>query len=718
MAEPSLPALGKVYLQEKEPVIAGSHGTWTLVYTVGSLGIDSGGQLKIARRLVSDWGEPQFSDKSGEGYSSAVTSGAARLHASWQPRGYVRPKTPSVVIDIYDGSLSPGDTIVITLGDKAFGAPGLRAQTYVESRFEFLVLVDPTNSTDPRPVDRSPTVSVVAGPMQALVCLLPSQLTVDAPAEIFVKGEDRWRNATPAPDDVYFEWVGTGEVEIEANAITARSPGCGYLSARAGEFSCRSNPAALEAASSPLRRYWGDLHAQTGETVGVGSEDEYFTFGRKWGYLDFISHQGNDFQMDDEYWQHVNATTRKFYQEGQYVVFPGYEWSASSPTGGDHNVFYRREGYPILRSSHWLVPHVPADELTPAHPAPIFYARLKEEVPLADALVCMHVGGRYANLREFFDPELISLVELVSCWGVFEWMLWDAFERDYIVGIMCNSDGHHGRPGAEGAGMAEFGIENGLTCVLAGSLMRDAIFDALKARNCYGTTGARMLLDFRANDQPMGSILTQWSAPLSIEARVTGAAALESLQLYRGKEVIHAVRPAAFERLSNSKQIRISWQGSRERGRQRRVTWDGAVQVEGCSIEEVTLFSFDVTADGVVSQSDKEVQFRSRTTGDRDGLDLRLNDASLGRLIFDSAAGEFALDLAELSAVSPRRTYNFGGVDMQVIVERYPGVVDTLALELTQTVNPPAGKLTPYFVKATQVDGQMAWASPIYVDNR
>jgi len=128
--------LGTVDLLEVGPVIAGTYGTWTLTYTVGTLGIDSGGQIKIARRLVSDWGNPQFDDPQTEGYSSVVTTGKAKLHVSWQPRGYVRPKSPSVVIDIYDGSLAPGDQVIITLGDRTGGSPGLRAQTYLESHFE------------------------------------------------------------------------------------------------------------------------------------------------------------------------------------------------------------------------------------------------------------------------------------------------------------------------------------------------------------------------------------------------------------------------------------------------------------------------------------------------------------------------------------------------------------------------------------------------------
>src|SRR5690606_37715117 len=114
---------------------------------------------------------------------------------------------------------------------------------------------------------------------------------------------------------------------------------------------------------------WGDLHAQTAGTVGTGSEEEYFAFGRDVACLDFTSHQGNDFQIDDAYWQHLNQVVAQFHEEGRFVVFPGYEWSANTPAGGDRNVFYREEGQPIFRSSHWQIPHVPEDELTPAHPA-------------------------------------------------------------------------------------------------------------------------------------------------------------------------------------------------------------------------------------------------------------------------------------------------------------------------------------------------------------
>ena len=123
------------------------------------------------------------------------------------------------------------------------------------------------------------------------------------------------------------------------------------------------------------------------------------------------------------------------------------------------------------------------------------------------------------------DGQLERAVEVHSTWGTFEWLLHDAFEQGYRVGVVCHSDDHKGRPGATRPGASTFGAIGGLTCYLMPELTRDALFEALRQRRHYGTTGTRLCLDLarhvrRAGDTASPTIRN--SAPRR-SARARGA---------------------------------------------------------------------------------------------------------------------------------------------------------------------------------------------------
>mgnify|MGYP001985336426 CR=1 FL=1 len=705
--------LGKVSLCPGGPVVAGTVGQWVLTYTVGSYGVDEGGTIKLAQRFASDWQVPQF-DRPGEpGYTTVVTDGAAKLAARYDAKAHERPWMKCLVIDVYDGSLAPGDRVTITLGDQSGGSPGIRAQSFQESAHEFRVLVDPTNACVARRVPSSPIDPIVADQPVELVVVVPTQTVVNQPTRIFVKGQDRWGNPTESPDDVSLQWQGEANATIDDLNLTFVVGGqTGRVIACWNGVDYPSNPITVTDNEPPLKKYWGDLHAQSDATVGTGTEVEYFAFGRDQAALDFMSHQGNDFQMTDEDWRRLNDVVCQFHEDGRFVVFPGYEWSANTPAGGDRNVFYLDEGLPMYRSSHWQIADTPEDEFTPAHPADQLFRRLRENVDTSKVLLASHVGGRYADIRRYFDEELGPLVELVSCWGVFEWMLWDALDKGYKVGVMCNSDGHKGRPGAEGPGAGEFGICSGLTCVLAESLTREAIFTALKTRRCYGTTGPRIDLSFQVNGEQMGSCIDR-SDRCQVVASVRGTTPLDSLLLYRGNQVVQSVRPIEFHDCGDSRRVRIMWGGARMRGRGRRAVWDGTIEVQGAGIDAAEPVSFDSPADGIDEVAESIVQFRSRTTGDLDGIDLWLDQAQSGSVRFRSESGELTVDLADLDAQGRRA--DFGGLDLHVCIVRYPEMIDARELTMSCEVEAFQQGVTPLYVKAIQADGHMAWSSPVYV---
>jgi hypothetical protein len=279
---------------------------------------------------------------------------------------------------------------------------------------------------------------------------------------------------------------------------------------------------------------------------------------------------------------------------------------------------------------------------------------------------------------------------------------------------MCNSDGHKGRPGAEGPGAGQFGIWNGLTCALAEEKTRESIFRALKSRRCYGTSGARIDLTFRIDDQAMGAVVQKAPPHACVFAQVTGTAPIEKNELFQGKDVIETVRPKCFENLTRSNRVRVSWRGSRIRGRGRRVNWDGTIRVSHAKILTATGI-FDTPVDGITDRSPDAVSFISQTTGDTDSIDLTLDQAREGTVTFDSKVGRCEVKLTDLTDAEPRRTFPLGGLDISLTIERYPENPTETNVLMQRQIVPPVECLTPYFVKVTQVDGQMAWASPIYL---
>jgi hypothetical protein len=264
-----------------------------------------------------------------------------------------------------------------------------------------------------------------------------------------------------------------------------------------GEVLARSNPLRI-VAEAPLLHYWGDLHGQSGETVGAGTAAQYFAFAKDKAQLDIVGHQGNDFQIDDAFWAEINRLAAEYDKPGEMVALPGYEWSGNTGMGGDRNVFFMTEGRPIRRSSSVLLKE-PAE--TDCYNVNDLFEALAGE----DAVVLAHVGGRYADLSVGHDGRLERAVEVHSCWGTFEWLLHDAFKLGHRVGLVCHSDDHKGRPGAAYPGASQFGAIGGLTCYLMPTLDRPSLFEAIRQRRTYGTTGTRLLLDVKAR-LPEGSV--------------------------------------------------------------------------------------------------------------------------------------------------------------------------------------------------------------------
>ncbi|PYM21281.1 MAG: DUF3604 domain-containing protein [Candidatus Rokuibacteriota bacterium] len=723
--------VGRAWIMPAEPVVAGQLGTWTITYEVGAYGYDERARLKIAVRFASDWGTPQFTDPRGRNYTTVrlESRSGAVADIAYEPRGQVRPWFKCLVVSVADGSLAPGDRLHVTLGDPSGGGPGSRAQTFRERGCEFRVFVDPFGTELYVPLASSPTLDVVGGGLHRLVAVAPTTIRPGQRFDALVKVEDIWGNPAERFDgEIKLSSSGApidglpaaapfrrGEVAVaRLDGLAIAEPGAETrIVASVGFHRAESNVLRAIGADEP-KTWWGDIHGQTRATVGTGTIEEYFTFGRDVALLDVMCHQANDFQVTEEEWQRLRGEIDRFHADGRCVIFVGYEWSGMTPGGGDRNVMFRGDVAALHRSSHAEVDDM-TDAATDCFPVTRLFERFRGR---DDVLLIPHVGGRYADVVSFHDPALEPVVEIYSDWGRFEWLLEDALRHGYRVGVVANSDGHKGRPGASHPGASTFGAYGGLTCVLADTLTREAIFDAVRARRCYGVSSAqRIHVELLVNGLPMGGEgRLEPGQPVRITGRAVGTGPIERIDVLRGLDVVRTISPYTSTSFETSNRYRIAWAGSRVRGRDRLTRWDGSLELSSGKMLGAMPWAMDNPEKGIVQRTASEISWVSNTTGDDDGIDVRLDAAPEAVLRFRSPVIDVDVTVGDL-ADGETKTFPAGGVDLRVFMRRLPARDTTAALVIDVTDEPPPrGRCHAYWIRVTQEDGAQAWTSPVYLD--
>jgi len=178
---------------------------------------------------------------------------------------------------------------------------------------------------------------------------------------------------------------------------------------------------------------------------------------------------------------------------------------------------------------------------------------------------------------DYNHPELEPVLEIYSIWGSGEKAgthLWDlremtggaqeAWARGYKIGVIAGSDTHAGLPGRSiwYSDRDDFlRYPAGYAAVWARELTRAGIFEALRARRCYGTTGARIILETFLGEYPMGSEVA-WadkSTPREFRVNVWGTAGLDTVTVVKNNLAVHTFKP-------NSEHAQLSWEDRSEAG--------------------------------------------------------------------------------------------------------------------------------------------------------
>ena len=745
--------LGHAFLTPSGDFEAGSWQTFKLIYTCGKYGMDDSASMRICFRFASDQSRPQFEDPNWRNYTTVEASNSAVLETRYDPKGNVRPWDRALYIKVVRGFMQEGDTITVTFGDTTGGSQGMRLQTFCEDTLEFRVLVDPIATANYQALPEQPVIRIVPGQPETFSAVVPSARKPGDTFDLKIKGEDRWGNPSDKCD-VTFNVRSSRTVRglpktvvlapgnftaiVEGLSVEGDGPVEISFEDATGNEVFRANPLIIEDGLE-LLPYWVDLHGQSEETIGTGTAKQYFEFARDRAFVDAAGHQGNDFQITKGFWSHLDNLCEEFDDPGRFLTPLGYEWSGNTALGGDRNVFYPSNNRVIRRSSHALVDDKSDLETDCNTAGELFEALARDEE--WDVVTYAHCGGRYADVKMAHDGRFEKSMEVHSSWGTFEWLLEDALDMGYRTGIVGNSDGHKGRPGASYPGASLFGAVGGLTCMLMPDLTRDSLFDCIRKRRHYATTGGhggRMMIDVKArfdapatlyHDDPaldyptppegaesntamMGDIVHLPEGGVELDVRITAAAAIERVDIFNGRELIETVRPYAKDDLGG--RIRVHWEGAEYRGRFRQVVWDGAAHLSDNEIVRAEAFNFFNPEKALDQTGPGSLKWTSLTTGNFAGFDMWVKDTWGGTLKIETPLVRCGVPLEEIGL--EEEVFEKSGVLPRFLkIFRLPEDNTHRVISFCRGIDLRDDRDNALFVRLTQEDGTRAWTSPIYV---
>ena len=728
---------GKVCLEPRDEVVAGSYGTWTLTYTAGKKGVATGGRIRIYTDSDSDRATPQMDNPSGADYLTIEAPKDARI-------GVLVQSVLSIMVVVNGRALQPGEQVSVTYGDRDEGGAGFRSQTFQEARHYFWVDVDTAGDGNVVTLPMPPYLSIVGGTAERLVVNVPSMVVTGEQFQIQVRADDAWGNPAAAyrgtvaiqSENVMIPTerltFGEGDKGVRwIEGCTVAQTGIHRLTAIDEEtgLTAQSNPMLCQETKPRYNLYWGDSHG--GQIAMAEKIPDFFQYARDVAAIHFAGYQRNDHVLSKRDWTLQQAAERAYDQPGRFVALPGYEWSANTSRGGHHNVYFRRHDQPIRRSDHAGLEDKSDVDTDLYHIQDVY-----EAFRNSDTVITAHVGGEHSDLT-YHDPALEPAVEVTSDHGTFEWILEEALQRNYKMGFFGGSDSHNGRPGNDTPGFQHRRYAKaGLAAVYAPELTISAVLSAYKARRIYATTGARILMHTEVAGHLMGTEFTTSEKP-KISTFIAGTAPFESVELFRGLEPIYN-HPTDQDVDTN--RVRILWEGASRKSSYSGVIWEGKLRVAGHRIANVDKIRFDSPRSRVFEVEDYGLCWYSLTCGYRSGIILDLtgeNDGELELVVNTSVItgplyGEsginpprrmsyapaekvaFTINLAELKKGPV--TMELGGLNRRVTMSLAPNPHEAGEVQFSFVDPSPNPGINPYWVRVVQTDMEMAWSSPIYVD--
>jgi len=284
---------------------------------------------------------------------------------------------------------------------------------------------------------------------------------------------------------------------------------------------------------------YGDPHFHTNLSDGDESPDFAIRYARDVAKYDWccVTDHSESFEMvefvDLPYYR---SLPDKYDQPGKFCVLFGYEWS--SLIYGHHNVYSVDNDIPMLPSNDPNYENI--DDLWNALDNFDVITIPHHPMIWSDKLWWKHTNEKMDRCVEFYSKWGLSLYDgnprPLSSPRPQNGVLIALVTQGLHYGLMAGTDSHASRPGSILKESRQPGAlpyaRPGITGVWATSFTREAIYEALKNRHCYGMTGTRVSLKFAVDNNIMGSEI-EASDPPKISFDISSEIPITRIQLQK-----------------------------------------------------------------------------------------------------------------------------------------------------------------------------------------
>ena len=296
-----------------------------------------------------------------------------------------------------------------------------------------------------------------------------------------------------------------------------------------------------------LTLFWGDLHDHTDISVCNRRQNppghDLFANLRDIEKLDFCALTDHGYNFDPQQWSLNGEQTRYNHDPGRFVTFLAQEWTSSKtrPSGGygHRNIVYLDPYYDRFHDSFDgnIRPQDLWDELEGVE-----FICIPHQ--LAD---WKHKGrGNPPTDWSFTDERLQPVAEIFQHRESYEYRgcprqapdgeprkgnyLQDAWARGTIIGVIASPD-HGGGKGKAG--------------VWAGELTREKIFEGIRSRHTFGTSGAKIALRFSSDNAMMGDKVKKGKGPVSFVVEALAMHDVIEVVIFRNNRIVYKSSPNA-----------------------------------------------------------------------------------------------------------------------------------------------------------------------------